>query len=173
MMRIELRSNSANADDLSHCRIFLAHGIGDKRHCLGLAISGRGFVAIAAGNTCVEHTTLQEGAIFIDLVAKLAIRKVKIVIEERHAVTIANRRARGDIRPDWSAPRVAMGASLNLTTCLARRTAHAVAGLCIERPGDVASLIQWIRQALGHLQITPARASCGNEGQVTVYLAAP
>jgi hypothetical protein len=87
------------------------------------------FVAIAACNTRVEHATLQEGAVFVDLVAKLAIRKVKIVVEERHAVSVPDRGAQCDVGPDRSAPRVAMGASLNLTSCLARRTAHAVAGL--------------------------------------------
>jgi len=71
----------------------------------GAQLQAVGIVAIAAGYAGMEHAALQEGPVFIDFVANLAIRKVKTVVEQRDAIAIAYRRSGRDVGPDRSSTR--------------------------------------------------------------------
>ena len=91
-------------------------------------------VAVAAGDAGMEHAALQERAVFIDLVTDLTVGKIQIVVEQRHAITVADRRARRRGGPDRPAPRMAMRAGFDLDRRLrgALRTLLPVAGSCVQ-----------------------------------------
>ena len=105
-------------------------------------------VAIGAGDAGMVHPALQERAVFIDLVADLAVGEIESGVEQRNVVDVADRRRRGGIGPDLGAARMAAGTDLDLVGGGPRRRTGAVAGRRVELPGDAAALVEPDRQAV-------------------------
>src|SRR5690242_18847601 len=101
-----------------------------QAHAIALAaqLCAMRLVAIAAGDACMVHAALEEGAVFIYLVTNLPVGEIQPLLDERDAVTIADRSARCGFRPDRPAPRMTQGASLDFMRGGARLGPRAIAG---------------------------------------------
>src|SRR5262245_7832573 len=110
------------------------------------------FVAIAAGHARREHLALLERAVVVDLVAHLPVGMVEPARQRRDDMRLRQRPAGNPILRKLAAARMAQAAGLDfLAQRGGRDAALAVAGARIDRPGDVAPLVEPDDQSLGRV----------------------
>ena len=113
------------------------------------AVAGRAqlgavrLVAIAAGDAGREHLALLERAVIVDLVEHLPVGVIEPAPERRDHVGVGQRAARDPVLRERAAAGVAEAAGLDLLANERRReVARGVAGPRIDRPRDIAPLVE-------------------------------
>src|SRR5262245_2312638 len=133
------------------------------------------FVAIAAGHARREHPALLERAVIVDLVAYLPVGMVEPARQRRDDMRFGQRPAGNPILGEPAAARVAQAAGLDLLAQRGGRDAALpVAGARIDRPGDVAPLVESHRQPFGRIFLYAERTPAplvARPGDVTRPLA--
>lgn len=114
-----------------------------------------GVVAVAATHPFGEHPALEERAVLIHLTFDLTVGKVEVVVQQRHAVVIAQRLAVDGVLVDEAPPRMATRAGLELTVGLAGHAPVRLVGDSVAGPGHALAFVERDQQPLGAVHASP------------------
>ena len=90
------------------------------------------FVAIAARYARLKHPALDERAVLIDLALDLAVREIKVFIEQRNAIIVADGLAVDVVSVNLTTTRMAARAELDFVFRGPRRASPGIAGKGID-----------------------------------------
>src|SRR5262249_19869072 len=99
-------------------------------------------VAVRARHAAREHLGLQKRDVLVDFFADLPVGVIERVVEERHAIRVAEGPALRGIVGELSAARVTASARLHLAARRSRGCPLRVAGLRADRPRRALSLVE-------------------------------
>src|SRR5262245_45384313 len=127
-------------------------------------------MTIAAGDAGLEHPALLERAVIVDLVEHLPVRVIKALPQRRDRMSVGQRAAGDPVLGEAAAERMAQTAGFDLLANQRRReVACGVARPRIDRPDDVATLVEPHEQPFGRvfaLAERPPALARGGPGDV-------
>jgi len=106
------------------------------------------FMTIAACDPLVKHPALEEGAVFVNLLPDLAVRKVEVAVQQCDPVVVSDRLSVDAVFVDLAAARVTSRAYHDFAVRGAGRAATCIAGGGIDSPRDSFAILEGHRESL-------------------------